>query len=298
MDSSVATLLRSDALSHVAFSSCAAVVARTVAHPLDTLKTRIQFASSQTTALASTSLASLYRGLPVALLFSVPALSIYLGAYDASKAGLARWGRWGGEDSMGVHAAASCTAEVLSGALWTPMEVLKNKLQVQKGEEKGLSTLQLCRDIAKKEGARGFYKGYFLALGVFIPYTMAYFMSYEQLKLRATRYFHASPSLSSTTTPQTLPFSAYVLCSGLSGALAGAISNPLDIVKTRVQADSLSGGTRPSAFSIISRMWKEEGGARAFTRGMGARILWVTPTVTLSMSVYEVLKDWRAGKMR
>ncbi|KAJ3165279.1 hypothetical protein HDU88_004364 [Geranomyces variabilis] len=321
--------LSSDGLSHVAFSSCAAIVARTIAHPLDTLKTRIQFAASPSPApqqphsspaasldptagqirstirgiLAAESPTALYRGLPVALLFSVPALSVYLGAYDQSKAALAAWGGIGTEDSMGVHAAASCTAEILSGALWTPMEVLKNKLQVQTKATHPtigkMHTWNLCKSIYAEHGLRGFFKGYFIALGVFIPYTMVYFMSYEQLKLAAARLVLPPHSPSSPTGQQSnqvqqqLPFGAYVACSGLSGALAGGVSNGLDIVKTRKQA----GGGSQTAMQIARHMWRHEGGWRAFGRGLGARILWITPTVTISMSVYEELKNWRVRQL-
>ncbi|TPX55465.1 hypothetical protein PhCBS80983_g05312 [Powellomyces hirtus] len=322
------TFLHSDPLSHVAFSSCAAIVARTVAHPLDTLKTRIQFASTSTnptalghiratirSTLKNEPITALYRGLPVALLFSVPALSVYLGAYDYSKTKLGKWGKLGEEDAMGVHAIASCCAEVLSGALWTPMEVLKNKLQVQTKATNptigSLHTWALCKSIYRNEGLRGFYKGYFLALGVFVPYTMVYFMSYEQLKMRAAAILlpksASSLTTSSTTSPlpissqpaslpPQLPFIAYVICSGLSGALAGGVSNGLDIVKTRVQA-AAAGGTQQSATTIVRHMWTHEGKWRAFGRGLGARILWIMPTVTLSMSVYEMLKDWRVRQL-
>ncbi|KAI8827267.1 mitochondrial carrier domain-containing protein [Fimicolochytrium jonesii] len=300
-------LLASDAFSHVAFSSCAAIVARTLAHPLDTLKTRIQFESAAGSSTSSVghlrstvrnilrteSFTALYRGLPVALVFSVPALSVYLGAYDQSKVLLARWGGLGDESSIGVHAVASCNAEILSGALWTPMEVLKNKMQVQTVDgmsKRGVSTWSLCRSIYARDGIRGFFKGYFLALGVFVPYTMTYFIAYEQLKRQADLFINKRTASVTTSTPKQLPFGAYMLCAGTSGALAGAVSNALDIVKTRRQA----GGGTESAVTIIKDMWRNEGKWRAFGRGLAARVLWVTPTVTLSMSVYEILKDWRA----
>ncbi|TPX69995.1 hypothetical protein SpCBS45565_g02098 [Spizellomyces sp. 'palustris'] len=303
------SFLASDTLSHVAFSSCAAVIARCAAHPLDTIKTRIQFASPITgtsepslgqirstvrQVLQKESYSALYRGLPVALVFSVPALSVYLGAYDYSKQALGRWGRLGTHESMSVHALASCCAEILSGALWTPMEVLKNKMQVHTGSTASISsggqTLRLIRGIYQSEGIRGFFKGYFLALAVFVPYTITYFVAYEKMKRQAGLVLHGRRVVDSQSPArQQLPFGAYVVCSGTSGALAGAVSNALDIVKTRVQASRRS----QSAMSIIRHMWIHEGKWRAFGRGLLARVLWVTPTVTLSMSVYEVLKDWR-----
>jgi solute carrier family 25 S-adenosylmethionine transporter 26 len=61
----------------------------------------------------------------------------------------------------------------------TPMEVIKNKLQVGAGAEglttkatSSLSTMGLVRDIFKKDGIPGFFRGYWISLGVFVPYTV------------------------------------------------------------------------------------------------------------------------------
>jgi hypothetical protein len=84
-------------------SAVAALVTRTLTHPLDTLKTRSQ-ANVQR-------IGGLYRGLGVSLVFSVPALSIYLSVYDGMKAQLP-------ENAMSSHAIAAASAEILSGSLW------------------------------------------------------------------------------------------------------------------------------------------------------------------------------------
>ncbi|KAJ3182143.1 hypothetical protein HDU85_003185 [Gaertneriomyces sp. JEL0708] len=293
------TVLTSGVASHILFSSTAGFIARCVSHPLDTLKTRIQFAAPSTTTHAEPSLRqiystflstirneggprALYKGLPVALVFSIPALSIYLGTYDYAKARLARWSGFGDEHDIRVHAVASCSAEILSGMLWTPMEVLKNTLQVQqkKAIPGSYDTWHLAKEIYRTQGVRGFFRGYFLGLGVFVPHTMTYFIAYERLKLRAAKAWG--------TETTTLPFDAYMLCSATAGALAAAVSNAVDIVKTRVQA-----GRSNSAVAVVQDMWKNEGRWRAFGKGLVARVLWVLPTVTLSMSVYEVLKRER-----
>ncbi|KAJ3091070.1 hypothetical protein HK102_001796 [Quaeritorhiza haematococci] len=378
------------------FSSIAAFITRCTTHPLDTLKTRIQYSSASPashetipsqgalrstlkTTLQTEGVRALYRGLPVALVFSVPGLGFYLASYDYFKAQLAgsrvlEGLGVGGVDSVVVHGLAGACAEGISGAFWTPMEVLKNKLQV--AVTNNTTTFQLAKSIYRNEGLRGFFRGYWLSLGVFIPYTVVYFVTYEQLKLRAAEWVGSStesfesqslrpssssipiqatnnqqqtqyetsmesPSPNSGVIPrmsplssilppynaprpsesiqndssfpvddefiveeaqkaqsQQLPFYAYLLCSATSGALAGAISNVMDVVKTRVQVaggveNGSTGSNNSNALKTILHMWRREGGWRAFTKGMGARILWVTPSVTLSMSVYETLKDWR-----
>jgi hypothetical protein len=44
---------------------------------------------------------------------------------------------------------------------------------------------------------------------------------------------------------------------------------------------------------ITKSLMKEGGLLSTFTKGLAARVLWVTPSVMISMSVFERLKDWR-----
>jgi solute carrier family 25 iron transporter 28/37 len=110
-----------------------------------------------------------YRGLPIAMFFSVPALSSYLWVYDTSKALLSASGVLGTEHSALVHAAGAGMAEAVSGIFWTPMELIKNKQQ-QPGNN--LRTLLLVKDIYSSKGVRGLFRGYFLGLLVFMPQTV------------------------------------------------------------------------------------------------------------------------------
>ncbi|KAI9205694.1 mitochondrial carrier domain-containing protein [Polychytrium aggregatum] len=302
----LAWVLENETTANILFSSTAAITTRSLTHPLDTIKTRIQYSqhiSSGAPGLASylrsNANLSLYRGLGVSLIFSVPALTVYLTTYDALKHRLGSWYGRGGGESILVHAASAATAEGLSGLLWTPMEIMKNKQQVsvlRAPSAPAESTLSLARSIYRTGGAAAFFRGYWLSLAVFMPYTVSYFVTYEQLKIVAHRAL-GHPDIStgskvqsgSTTAQPPLPFSVYLACAAGSGALAGAISNIADVVKTRVQVD----GT--SAWTVARTMWVQEGGWKAFTKGMAARILWVMPSVAITITMYDMLKDWRAG---
>lgn len=87
----------------------------------------------------------------------------------------------------------------------------------------------------------------------------------------------------------TVPFHGYMVSSACSGALAGAVSNVADVVKTRIQAASTLDAKNTG--DVLRSMWRNEGGLRAFTKGMGARVLWVAPSATISFTIYESLKD-------
>ena len=158
------------------------------------------------------SLWQLYRGVGVACLFHAPALSVYLTTYDTSKKLMAQRLGPGWEESSAVFLASGCFAEVMSGIFWTPMEVIKQHMQItalQRGAPTQTSW-ELAKQTVRAEGFFGLYRGYLLTLGVFVPYTMIYFVTYEKLKVLQRERLKLASS-------NDLPFSSYLLCSALAG---------------------------------------------------------------------------------
>ncbi|KAJ1547818.1 hypothetical protein HK096_010883 [Nowakowskiella sp. JEL0078] len=230
-------------------------------------------------------------------------MSLYLTTYDQLKNSISNsqfanlfltsGGSRRSEDNMIVHALAGASAEIVSGLFWTPMEVIKNKLQISgnltslgivESRREKINARNLAIDIYKKEGLHGFFRGYWLGLAVFIPYTVVYFTTYEQLKFQSQRYINKRSKLNYQIP---LPFYVYVSCSACSGMVAGAISNAFDVVKTRRQT-SLS--IEKKTKTIVAEIWNQSGW-KGFTKGLTARVLWVIPSVTISITVYETLKD-------
>ncbi|KAG0244956.1 hypothetical protein BGX31_008307 [Mortierella sp. GBA43] len=247
---------------------------------------------------------------------SVPGLSVYLTAYDLSKDAFARRFPYLSSDSVLNHMASAVVAEVSSGLFWTPMEVLKSKQQVEnlsrpksksayaQWSRRPISTQQLAKKIFDREGLLGFYRGYFITLGVFVPYSMIYFATYEQLKDMAWRQqgHLMGPRMAEAATAEeevaaadrqqedTLPFLTIMSCAAVAAGIAGGVSNVVDVVKTRWQISVLATTEENSSTRRIIQHMISQGGLSSFTRGMGARILWMIPSVTISMSVFEWLK--------
>lgn len=184
-------------LNNLVASSAAALCSRLCTHPLDTIKTCIQVSSTPqpipSTLASLVRSGGLYRGLPIALTLSVPGLSVYLTAYDLTKETLAKKFSFLGTDTVLNHISSAVVAEVSSGLFWTPMEILKSKQQVETmspsskfamkhspdasippsssstaSSVRRTGTLDLARMIYRKEGLAGFYRGYFITLGVFV----------------------------------------------------------------------------------------------------------------------------------
>ncbi|KAI8337381.1 mitochondrial carrier domain-containing protein [Choanephora cucurbitarum] len=285
---------------YVFASSAAGLVARTITHPIDTINIRLQTTTLRSTQPRSAhvfktiifpdlvdrntsfkekmqSIKGLYRGLPVALFFAVPALSVYLSCYESTKQKLSTTYHVPQDSSLN-HLISGCAAEVAGGLLFTPMEVMKNRLQTQRGQHVRLRLF--VSNIYKQEGLRGFFRGYWMGLAVFVPHSMAYFATYEKLKQWV---------LSKVDKKH---FGIYMACSSTAGVASILISTPLDIIKTRWQISAAEQGKayRDGPIAIAKNMLLKEGRG-AFVRGIYARIAWGIPTTAISMTVFEVLKD-------
>ncbi|CAO3607608.1 unnamed protein product [Cunninghamella blakesleeana] len=119
-------------LYYVFASSIAAIIARFVTHPIDTIKTRLQVSSVNTTLkdiLTTSPLKTLYDGLLITLILCVPALTVYLSSYDTMKQILSEKYNWD-KTGAGTYMVSGLVAEALAGIFFTPMEVLKSRLQV------------------------------------------------------------------------------------------------------------------------------------------------------------------------
>lgn len=183
---------------------------------------------------------------------------------------------------MFSHLLSGCAAEIAAGVLFTPMEVMKNRLQTQQ-KYVAIGNRALAAKIFETEGIKGFYRGYWMGLIVFVPHSMAYFGTYEKMKQWMIH-------------DQDLPVkpNVYMICSSVAGVTSILLSTPLDIIKTRWQISAAEQGKqyRQGPISIAKHMLFSEGRG-ALTRGLWARIAWGIPTTALSMTLFEVIKDSR-----
>lgn len=98
------------------------------------------------------------------------------------------------------------------------------------------------------------------------------------------------------------------ICGGFAGATSGVVTCPLDVIKTRLQAQ---GSFRqadiirnpPSQRQLYKGLsgtatviWKEDG-VRGMYRGLGPMLLGYLPTWAVYMAVYEKSKDYFYSKM-
>jgi Mitochondrial carrier protein len=157
-----------------------------------------------------------------------------------------------------------------------PYEVVKQNLQT------GMytSTWQALTHMAKEGGVRAFFPlgGVSIQMLRDIPYAMVTLLSYEILK----------EALRPLKTKQHYPEG---LIDALTGALAGGlgsyVTNPLDVIKTRLQTNPelYAGSIRTCARDI----WLE-GGSMAFLRGSVPRLLHKVPANGCFFLFYEFFR--------
>jgi len=101
----------------------------------------------------------LYRGLGIALGGAILHRGIYFGLYDSTK-GLVKT-----RDSMAAAFALGSGVTLIAGAATYPIGLLQQRLMVTTGLGlKYNSAWHASKEIFKKEGARGFYRGYAFTL--------------------------------------------------------------------------------------------------------------------------------------
>ncbi|CAN0563911.1 unnamed protein product, partial [Ectocarpus sp. 12 AP-2014] len=74
-------------------------------------------------------------------------------------------------------------------------------------------------------------------------------------------------------------------CTGMTTVL---LTNPLDVLRTRLQVEGRRGDDRTIASEY--RILMAESGPRGLMKGLGPRILAVAPASVLIVSVYELIK--------
>lgn len=272
---------------HLLSGALAGLIADLSVHPMDTIRARLQTRTSNKSVFGTfkqiylkEGFRTLYKGFGTVALFTVPAHSLYFGAYELSKK-LHEPSKNLSEKSHWVYFVSGMWAEVGGSILWVPMDIIKQKLQVQKdgNKMKYRHTYDVVKDIYKMEGIRGFYRGTIAGLLTYCPFVGIYFMLYEEWKKRVSKLY----------TNRNYDFASYLVGGFVSGAIASAVTNPFDIIKTNLQVFSVREGGHSGIIAAVKSLYAE-GGLSAFKRGMSARILWIAPSCSITIASYEQCK--------
>jgi hypothetical protein len=279
----------------LAASATASVSSRLLVFPLDTIAIQRQTAMRRPLFPANQtilrSVRHLYSGLSVSLILTTPAVALYLCTYRQLKTMLLPTL---GESNLN-YIVSGTGAEIVSSFLWTPLEVLKARLQISGAPSISLASSNTTlsghlRSIAKTEGLRGFYRGYLMGLGIYIPFNAVFWSVYENGKRLARRSKRFQE-----------PFAQAAVGSGLATSVSTILVHPLDLLKTRYQVSTSDAVEHTAAqqklrandrmgIRYVLRNVMLESGWRGLYAGLGPRLLCSIPSSVFSMMVFEWLK--------
>mmetsp|Transcript_19607 Transcript_19607/g.66697 ORF Transcript_19607/g.66697 Transcript_19607/m.66697 type:complete len:352 (-) Transcript_19607:2667-3722(-) len=248
-----------------------------VLHPVDTIKTLIQARLTRRThtvqqsvlrALGPNHVNALYRGVGASLCSSAPISALYTTTLEA-----VRW--WcinllTPNQSWVADCIAGGCASIVTSFVYTPSECLKQRTQL--GLEQNV--FLAARRIIAQQGLLGLYQGWRAVLIRNIPHNIFKWYTFESLR-RCYRETFGDPSGLTS-----------LICGGIAGSLAALLTNPCDVIKTKIMVDR---HPSPSVVQVIRRILCQEG-ILGFYHGLYPRLFIYLSQGALFFGGYEAAK--------
>mmetsp|Transcript_26738 Transcript_26738/g.35129 ORF Transcript_26738/g.35129 Transcript_26738/m.35129 type:complete len:349 (-) Transcript_26738:198-1244(-) len=248
-------------------------------HPVDTVKT-VQQASSVALSVPAAikqiiqknGIGGLYSGVGPYMLGDGGAGAVKFAVYEVSKKWIQK--RIPEEWIPYSHFVCAAGAMLASSFVLVPGELLKQKLQA------GVATSIAggIKTIYQTEGLMGFFTGFGATLIRDIPYTMLELGLYDNFKtLFMKAQGHSFPSQKDE-----------LYSAALTGGIAGYVTNPLDIIKTKLMTQQI--GQAKTGFMQAANSILETEGVPGLFKGSIARVTWLTPFTIIYLPLYEATK--------
>lgn len=277
-------------------------------HAFDTMKVQAQAGEQYTAPSASLrnqgivaqarSILLLYRGILPPLLSTGAMRSLYFGIYENVKSVL----KTGDGTSLREVFTAGAVTGSLTSPVTSPFVVLKIRQQIEGG-----SMFQLVRRL----GVAGLWRGLPLHCTLETIGSAVYLTTYSAAK-HAVNYVESGdahkenvdslplkansscPLLWLSRRPQSTMFhSSQVLCGALAGIMGWVTIYPLDVLRTRIMSGLTA--SPPEGSGLVLRAAREcyqEGGLRAFHRGIVPTLFRAAPVAGVVLPVYDAVYAW------
>lgn len=171
-------------------------------------------------------------------------------------------------------------AGVISQTLIYPLEIARTCMSVSAAGT--YSSIWHCTtSIMKTGGLRALYAGWSVSTLGIVPYAGLDLAMNSMMRERVTAIYekqHAEPGILTLLS-----------CGMVSATFAMLCTYPIGLVRTRLQASSVPGAPRFDGIVDCARKTYQEGGIRAFYRGVGPTTIKVVPSAAISYACYSRL---------
>ncbi|KAL4865633.1 hypothetical protein BDV12DRAFT_146765 [Aspergillus spectabilis] len=258
-------------------------------HSLDTVKTRQQgdphipprytsMTSSYATIYRQEGLLrGLYGGVTPALLGSFPGTLIFFGVYEFTKRKMLD----AGVNANVAYLSGGFFADLAASVVYVPSEVMKTRLQLQgrynnpyfKSGYNYRSTGDACRTIIRQEGFSALFYGYRATIYRDLPFSALQFAFYEQEQRIAKEWVGS----------REIGLGLEIFTAVTAGGMAGVLTCPMDVVKTRIQTQQNSEPTPTPASPKASIEREAKSSVRTQTRNISTSAPVASPAPPAAM---------------
>ena len=223
--------------------------------------------------LTPAGLASLYDGLLPNIVKEGPPLAMYLGIYEYLKAILLATDLR--DSPVACYLIAGAVGELIGSVLRVPAEAVKSTQQSK--EDISLSEA-MSLNFGTAEGRANCVAAWTVAVTRDVPFGAIQIALFEALKIYLSGV--ADPPFDGDS------FVGEAILGAFGGGVGAFISAPMDVVVVRLIKQQATGEAEKLGAVGMAKLVYEEGGAAAFFRGSGERVLYWAPAIGIFLTAY------------
>ena len=260
----------------------------TTLHPMDTIRTRMKCNREEFLSFNQTikriyvreGPMAFFKGFSCTLSGSFTANGTYFYAYEKLKYTL-RKKKLLNDDLIPFLSAF--VGGLCQDIMYIPCDVVRTRMQLGTKQYDYKNIYDGIRKIVQREGVGKLYIGGPAFFALDIIHTSLTFGFYELFLKKFRSYFAAHIK----ETDLNLPLS--IICSASAASISAIVTNPLDLIVTRMQMVNTATEKPVSIYGNIKRIYSDEG-LKGFMKGYSGRIMYYSCAAVILFPTYEFLK--------
>lgn len=261
---------------------------RALLYPNIVVKTHVQTSLKSQSVLTTAAhivkqkgISGLWRGFWTVAIGAIPSQIVYVSALEVA--------REASRDNFGFGPFSAAffgglCASTSSQFIVVPVDVVSQRMMLQK---ENLSALRISKDLYRKEGFLGFYRGFGSSVATYAPFSAVWWSSSAACKHFLYSFLEGPEEQESVLFMRGKDVLIQSIA-GMTGSLCGVlVTNPIDVIKTRIQTQEERVSFSKEAIKLV-----RQEGILAFTKGVSSRLMSSLPFSVLGLVGYEAVKQW------